>query len=73
MDYDFNSEQGGYITMSVNLETNTISLYLNGEYVDSTNCNHEWLVLGQLTDKTVPFTIGLIVGGSRYTETYSNP
>ena len=71
MNYDFNSEQGGYITMSVNLETNTISLYLNGEYVDSTNCNHEWLVSGQLTDKTVPFTIGLIVGGSRYTETYS--
>ena len=71
LNYDFNSKQGGYITMSVNLETNTISLYLNGEYVDSTNCNHEWLVSGQLTDKTVPFAIGLIVGGSTYIETYS--
>lgn len=71
MNYDFNSEHGGYITMSVNLETNTISLYLNGEYVDSTICNHEWLVSGQLTDKSVPFTIGLMVDGEKYTEKYS--
>lgn len=71
LNYDFNSEQGGYITMTVNLETNTISLYLNGEYLDSTTCSHEWLVSGELTDKEVPFTIGLLIGGSTYTEYYS--
>ena len=71
LNYDFNSEQGGYITMTVNLETNTISLYLNGEYLDSTACSNEWLVSGQLTDKEVPFTIGLFIGGSTYTENYS--
>ena len=71
LNYDFNSEQGGYITMTVNLETNTISVYLNGEYVDSTTCSHEWLISGQLTDKDVPFTIGLFVGGSTYKEYYS--
>ena len=71
LNYDFNSEQGGYITMTVNLETNTISVYLNGEYVDSTTCSHEWLISGQLVDKDVPFTIGLCVSGDRYEEHYS--
>ena len=71
LNYDFNSEQGGYITMTVNLETNTISVYLNGEYVDSTTCSHEWLISGHLVDEDVPFTIGLYIGGDRYEEFYS--
>ena len=71
LNYDFNSEQGGYITMTVNLETNTISVYLNGEYVDSTTCSHEWLISGKLVDKDVPFTIGLCVAGLTYEEYYS--
>ena len=67
----FNAENGTYFTMTANLETNTISLYINGEFQGSTVCNHEWLISGQLTDITVPFTIGLLVYGQVYTPKYS--
>ena len=37
-----------------------------------TICNHDWLISGQLTNKEIPFTIGLIIAGTEYTETYSS-
>ena len=58
----FNSAEGGYITMTVDLETNTIALYWKGEYLDSTVCNHDWLIGGGLTDETIPFTVGMLIG-----------
>lgn len=67
----FREDGGSYITMTVDLETNTISLYINGKYLDSTVASHEWLVNGHLTDSSVPFTIGLRISGSEYTENYS--
>ena len=57
----FNTEEGNYITMTIDLETNMVALYENGEYIDSTKCSHDWMVGGGLTDKTLPFTIGMIV------------
>ena len=71
LESDFTAENGEYFTMTVDLETNTISLYLKGQFVDSTTCSHEWLVSGQLTDDTVPFTIGLLISGTEYTLEYS--
>ena len=71
LDCNFSSEKGEYFTMVANLENNTVSLYMNGEFIDSTVCSHEWLISGQLTDNTVPFTIGLVVSGQVYTTDYS--
>ncbi len=68
---DFSQNGGNYITVTVNLETNTVELYVNGEFLDSMTCSHEWLVNGKLTDNTVPFTIGLRISGSEYYENYS--
>lgn len=65
------TQDGGYLTMTVNIENNTIILYWNGEYVAETKCNHNWLVDGELLNAQIPFTIGLNVGGDCYTENYS--
>lgn len=67
----FNEQQGGYLTMTANLETNKVSLYWNGEYLDSTICSNEWMRSGGLTDSSIPFTVGLVVSGNVYTEHYS--
>ena len=67
----FSSEDGGYLTMTIDLEKNVVSLYWNGKFVDSTICNHDWMVSGGLIDSSIPFTIGLGVRGESYTEYYS--
>ena len=67
----FNSENGNYITMTVNLNNNTITIYQEGKLIDSTVCSGEWLRNGGLTDNSIPFTIGLMVGGNAYNENYS--
>lgn len=70
----FNSDVGGYLTMTVDIEKNTVSLYWNGEFVGSTTCSHEWMVGGELTNNNTPFTIGFRVQGDAhgsYTEHYS--
>ena len=71
VDGNFNDENGGYLTMTVDLKKDTISIYWNGEYVDSTTASHEWMISGGLTDASIPFTIGMRVGGKTYTELYS--
>lgn len=65
------SNSGAYLTMAVNLENDTISLYWNGKHIGSTKCSHDWLVNGTLTDKNIPFTVGLMISGSTYEERYS--
>lgn len=67
----FNSEDGSYITMTVNLNNNTITLYQDGKKVGSTECSGDWLRNGGLTDNSIPFTIGLLIEGDKYTEKYS--
>ncbi len=67
-----NSKDGGYLTMTINILENVVSVYWNGEFVDSTICNHEWMLEGGLTDNSIPFTIGFQVGASpTYEEVYS--
>ena len=68
---NFGSLDGGYLTMTVNIEEDTIALYWKGKYIDSTTCSHDWLIGGGLTASDIPFTIGLQLGGSEYTEYYS--
>ena len=70
--FDLSKESGEYITMVVDLFNDTVSLYLNGQYYDSTECDHTYLINGGLTDKTIPFTIGLETSGSTYAEHFSN-
>ena len=67
----FNSENGSYITMTVNLNNNTLTLYQEGTKIGATVCSGEWLRNGGLTDNFIPFTIGLLIDGNTYTENYS--
>lgn len=67
----FNSENGSYITMTVNLNNNTLTLYQEGTKIGATVCSGEWLRNGGLTDNSIPFTIGLLIDGNTYTENYS--
>ena len=67
----FDSENGSYITMIVNLNNNTLTLYQEGTKIGATVCSGEWLRNGGLTDNSIPFTIGLLIGGNTYTENYS--
>lgn len=68
---EFNNESGSYITMTLNLDKNEITLYQNGNIIGSTLCSAEWLRNGGLTDNSIPFTVGMQVGGQTYTESYS--
>ena len=70
-DFNFNVEDGNYFTLTADFQNNTISLYLNGEFLDSTVCSHDWIISGDLTNSAIPFTIGLTVSGAKYTENYS--
>ena len=63
-----NFEEEGYLTMVADSKNNKISLYFDGEFIDETNCNHDWMLAGGLTDNTIPFTVGFQVGGETYTE-----
>ena len=67
----FNSEDGGYLTMTIDTENNEVSLYWKGNLVGSTTCSHDWILGGGLTNNSIPFTIGLLVSGNTYEENYS--
>lgn len=63
MNSSFNNENGGYITMTVDINSDTITLYWNGQYVDKTKVSHKWLLNGGLTNNSIPFTIGYQIRG----------
>ncbi len=69
--FNFAKTEGEYITMTVDIVNNVVSLYINGEFNGSTTCTHSYLINGGLTDKNIPFTIGLETSGSTYTENFS--
>ena len=58
---DFASSDGGYISIKVNLKENEISVFTNGEFLDSTICSENWLNGSQITSSDVPFLIGKIL------------
>ena len=66
----FKNENGGYLTMTVDFKTTTLSLYWNGKFVDSTVCDYEWMVNGGLKDNTIPFNVGRLVAGDEATSVY---
>lgn len=68
---ELENEDGFYITISVNLNTNTIAVYINGSKFGETTCSHEWLTSGGLDNISIPFIIGMSVGGTEYTESYA--
>lgn len=68
---NFNRKEGSYLTMTVNLHTDEITLYQDGELVGSTKCSNEWLISGDITNNTIPFTIGYQISGQPATEAYS--
>ena len=69
----FKGEEGGYLTLSVDAKNNIVSVYWKGKFIDSTKCNHDWIVGGGLINNEIPFTIGFMVGDKdgKYNEFYS--
>lgn len=61
----------GYITCTADLDTNTLKIYWNGEYVDETKVEHSWMIGGGLDEKNIPFVIGFQTGGDEYSEAFS--
>ena len=68
---DFKGEDGGYLTMTADIQNNKVALYWEGNFIGETTCSHEWMINGGLTDNSIPFTVGLVVSGTEYTEIYS--
>ena len=68
---NFAEESGGYITVTADIENNTVAMYWNGKSLGQTTVSHDWMVNGSLTDDTIPFTVGMIAAGSSYIEQYS--
>ncbi len=58
------SQNGGYLTMTIDIENDNISLYWEGKFIASTICSHEWLIGGDLLSEDIPFTVGLQVYGN---------
>ena len=58
------SQNGGYLTMSIDIKNDKISIYWEGSFIDSTICSHEWLIGGDLLSGDIPFTVGLQVYGN---------
>ena len=55
---DFRGNEGGYLTITVDLNNNTIALYEKGEFLDQTTCSSTWLGQAKITDSTIPFIVG---------------
>ena len=55
---DFQSDEGGYITLVINIDKNLVSLYENGNFIDSTTVSHAWINSDILENSSVPFLIG---------------
>ena len=68
---NFAEESGGYITVTADIENSIVAMYWNGKSLGQTAVSHDWMVNGSLTDGSIPFTVGMIAGGSSYTEQYS--
>ena len=68
---NFQGEDGGYITVTADIKNNKVGVYWNGEFIGETTCSHDWMVNGGLTDSSIPFTVGLVIGGNNYTESFS--
>ena len=69
---DMQLTEGAYITVSINLKDSIITLYKNGEYLDSTKCSEQWLKNSGLDNSKIPFIIGMCVTFDPYVEFYSN-
>ena len=68
-----NDEDGSfYLTMTLNLEDNAVSLYSLGSCLGMNKCNEGYLDSSLICDSSIPFTVGVLVSGSPTTIQYSN-
>ncbi len=57
------SNDYNYISMTVNFNTGEVKVYNKGSLAQSTTCNKDYLKSESIKDSSIPFTIGLQVGG----------
>ena len=69
---NINIEKGGYLTVTFDIKQNSIFVYWNGDYIDSTTCNYSWMVNGGIIDNLIPFTIGFMTGAGARSDMKNN-
>ena len=67
---NLDENDGGYLTLTIDFNNCTVKFFWNGKFIISTICNHDWMLGGEITNSSIPFTIGLMIGGDVYTEQY---
>ena len=68
-----NNENGNfYLTMTIDLKNDTVSLCSLGSCVGRNKCNEGYLDSSMICNSSIPFTIGVIVSGSPMVIQYSN-
>lgn len=67
---NLNENDGGYLTLTIDFNNCTVKFFWNGKFIISTICNHDWMLGGEIANSSIPFTIGLMIGGNVYTEQY---
>ena len=61
-----------YLTVTIDLEKNLVKAFCSGDSVGENNCNEEYLDKNLICDDSIPFTIGMMVGGFPTSATYSS-
>ena len=59
-----NDNRHFYLTLTVDLENDSVSLYSLGSIVGTNKCNEEYLDSNLICNDKIPFTMGLMTGGS---------
>ena len=59
-----NQDKVNYITISIDIENETIKLYEDGKCIGETTADKIWMISGGISDNTIPFTVGFAVAGA---------
>ncbi len=65
-------DESFYLTMTLNLKDNAVSLYSLGSCIGINECNEGYLDSKSICDSSIPFTVGVLVSGSPTTIQYSD-
>ncbi len=60
-----------YLTITIDLKNDTVSLYSLGSSVGTNKCNEGYLDSCLICDNTIPFTVGVMVSGNPARAEYS--
>lgn len=65
------NDEYNYFSITIDFKTNKVTLYNLGNKVKSTKCDKNYLDSGNIFNNSIPFTVGLHVGGSTAVSSYN--